>query len=81
MITKFVLNTMLHNIGMSWIICSTKEMFHEIDKTNHSSLLNKGPWYNTSICSKLYRKLFEIFIRYTITDRYHIMYYIFAHDN
>ena len=65
---------------MSWIIYSTKEMFYEIDEINHPSWLNKGQWYNTTICLKLYGKLIEIFIRYTITDRYHLMCYIFAHD-
>ena len=33
--TKFVFNEILHNVGMSWIICSRKEMLNEIDKINH----------------------------------------------
>ena len=39
-----------------------------------------GPWYNTSICKKLHRKLFEIFIRNAITDIYNIMCSIDAHE-
>ena len=31
MITKFVLNAILHHVGMLWIICSNKEMLYEID--------------------------------------------------
>ena len=34
MITKFVLNTILHHVDMSWIISSNKEMNYEIDENN-----------------------------------------------
>ena len=43
--------------------------------------MNKGPWYNTDICSKLHGKLFEYFITHARTDRYHLMCFIVAHDN
>ena len=33
-VTKFVLNTMLHHVGMSWIIGSNQEMEYEISETN-----------------------------------------------
>ena len=56
MITKFVLNEILHHVGMSWIICSNEEIKYEIDKSNCPDWLNKGPWYNTDICSNTYRK-------------------------
>ena len=49
-ITKFVLNEMLHYVGMSWIISSNREMEYEMNKTNHLYCLNKGPWYDTPIC-------------------------------
>ena len=49
-VTKLVLNAMLHHVGMSWIISSNQEMEYEINETNHQDWLNKGPWYNTSIC-------------------------------
>ena len=32
-----------------------------------------GPWYNTCICNKLHRKLFEGIVINAITDRYYIM--------
>ena len=32
MISKFVLNAILHHVGMTWIISSNKEMKYEIDK-------------------------------------------------
>ena len=80
MITKFVLNTILHHVVMSWIICSNKEIFYEIDERNNTDWSNKGPWYNTEICSKLHGKLFEYFITHARTNRYNIMYSIVAHD-
>ena len=30
-ITKFVLDAILHHVGMSWIICSNKKMKYEIN--------------------------------------------------
>ena len=32
MITKFVLNAIIHHVGMSWIICSNEEIKYEMDK-------------------------------------------------
>ena len=57
-ITKFVLNSILHHVVMSWIIRSNQEMKYEMDKNNHQDWLNRGPWYNTSICLKLYGSIF-----------------------
>ena len=34
-ITKFVLNAILHHVGMSWIIISNKEIKYDMDKINH----------------------------------------------
>ena len=42
--------------------------------------MNKGPWYNTSICLKLNGSMFEYFITHARTDRYNIMCSLFAHD-
>ena len=80
MITKFVLNSILHHFGMSWIISSNKEMKYEIDENNHQYWLNKGPWYNISICLKLHVSMFEYFITHAITDRYNLMCSLVAHD-
>ena len=73
MITKFVLNTILHHVGMSWIISSNDEMKYEIDERNHQDLLYKVTWYNTAICLRLHGSLFEDFIIHARTDRYNIM--------
>ena len=62
MITKFVLNAILHHVGMSWIICPNNEMFYEIEENKHPNWFNTGHWYNTAIYSKLHGKLFEHFI-------------------
>ena len=80
LITKFVLNTILHHVGMSWIMSSSKEMNYEMEENNHQDLLNKGPWYKTSICSKLHGSRFEIFITQARTDRYNLMCSFVAHD-
>ena len=58
-ITKFVLNSMLHHLGLSWITSFNREMEYEMNETNHQDWLNKGPWYNRSICSKLHGGRFE----------------------
>ena len=80
MITKFVLNAILHHVSMSWIISSNKEMKFEIDESNNLDCLNKGLWYNTDICSNLHGSLFEDFITHARTDRYNLMSYLVAHD-
>ena len=81
MVTKFVLNSILHHLGMSWIICFNNEMFYEIKETKHPDWFNKVHWYNTAICSKFHGNLFEYFIRHARTDRYHLVCSIIAHDN
>ena len=44
-----------------------------MDKNNYQYWLNKGPWYNTSICLKSHGSRFEDFIKQAITDRYNLM--------
>ena len=80
MITKFVLNKILHHVFISWIISSNKEMKYEIDRNNHQYWLNKGPWYNTSIYLKLHVSMLEYFITHARIDRYNLMCYLVAHD-
>ena len=72
---------MMHHVGMSWIISSKQEMEYEMNtKINHLDWLNKGPWYNRNICSKLHRIRFEDFITQARTDRYNLMCYLVAND-
>ena len=80
MITKFVLNSILHHFGMSWIFSSNKEMKYETEENNHQDWLDKVPWYNKSICLKLHGTMFEYFITHAITDRYNLMCSLVAHD-
>ena len=42
-ITKFLLNAILHHDGISWIISSNQAMEYEMDKNNHQYWFNKGP--------------------------------------
>ena len=48
-------------------------------KINHLDWLNKGPWYNKNICSKLHGIKFEDFITQARTDLYNIMCSLVAH--
>ena len=78
-ITQFLLNTMLHHVGMSYIIETDQQFKYYIDKHN-PYWITGGPWYNTSICKKLHVTVFENYIRNSRTDRYKLMCYIDAHD-
>ena len=80
MIAKCVLNEILHHVVMSWIISSNDETKYEIDERNHQYWLNKGPWYNKDICSRLHGSLFEDFIRNARTVRYNPMCSLVSHD-
>ena len=77
-ITNFILNTILHHVGMLWIIKNLEQLQYDMDKQN-LEWMTDGPRYNTYICNKLHGKLFEGFIRNARTDRYHIMCSIVAH--
>ena len=79
-ITNFLLNAIFYPVGMSWVIRSNDEIGYEIDEINHKYWLNKGPWYNTDICSMLHGSLFEDFITHARTDRYNIMCSLVAND-
>ena len=51
-----------------------------MDESNHPDWLNKCPWYNTEIYSRLHGSLFEDFIKHARIDRYILLCYIVAHD-
>ena len=55
-------------------------MKYEIDESNHQDYLNEGPWYNTTICSRLHGSLFKHFITHARTGRYNLMCSVVAHD-
>ena len=78
-ITTFVLNIMLHHVGMLWIIKNYEKLRYDMDEQN-LDWMTGGPWYNIYICRKLHGKVFEGFIINTRTDRYHIMCSIDAHE-
>ena len=78
-VTVFVLNTLLHHVGMSWIIETHKRLKYDIYQRNQDWTTG-GPWYNTSICQKIHGIVFEEFIRNEITDRYNLMCYIDEHE-
>ena len=78
-ITSFVLNKLLHSVGMSWIIETHEILKYDMDK-NNPNWMTCGPWYNTSICKKIHGTVFEEFIRNSRTDRYNLMCSIDAHE-
>ena len=78
-ITTFVLNKMLHHVGMIWIIENQEELKYDMDILNSDWLLGR-PRYNTSICKKLLGKLFEGFIIDTRNDMNNIMCSIDAYE-
>ena len=47
---------------------------------HNTDWMTGGPWYNTSICTKLHRKVLEGFIRNARTYRYIIMCSIDVHE-
>ena len=51
-----------------------------MDENNPLHFLNRGPWYNTSICLKLYGSLFGDFITHSRTDRYNPICSLAEHD-
>ena len=56
-ITTYLLNTMLHHVGILQIIENHEELKYDMDIQN-SYWLKGGPWYNTSIYNILHGKLF-----------------------
>ena len=80
MITKLMLNTVFHHVGLSWIISSSNKIKYGTKENYHTDRLNKGPRYNTAICSKWHGTVFDDFIRNDRTYRCNIMCSIPAHD-
>ena len=80
MITKFVLNEILHHVDILWIICSNEKMKYEMEKNNHTDWFNKGTWYNIANCSGLHGSLFGYFITHARNDTYNFLCSIVAHD-
>ena len=78
-ITTFLLNTMLHHVGMLWVIENHEQLKYDMD-IQDLDWLTGVTWYNTSICNKSHGKYFEGFIINARTDRYHIMCYIDAYE-
>ena len=60
-INQFLLNTLLHRVGISWIIEKNQEFKYYIYKHN-PYWITGGTWYNTSICKKLYGTFFLIIL-------------------
>ena len=53
-----MLNSVLHHVGLSWIISSNNQMKYDIEETNYN-WLDKGPWYNIPICYNFHGSVFE----------------------
>ena len=77
--TQFLLNTMLHHVGISWIIETYQQLKYYIDR-NNPYWITGGTWYNTYICKKIHGAVFEDYIIDARTERYELMCYIYAHE-
>ena len=77
MVTNFLLNTVLHHVGLSWIIETNQQWEYDIDE-HSSNFLTNGHWYNIYISTKLYGTVFDIYIRNAITKSYISMCFIDA---
>ena len=75
----FVLNTLLHHVGMSWIIETHKQLKYDMEKRN-PHYITGGLWYNTFIYFLIHGTVFEEFIRDSMTDRYYLMCSIDVHQ-
>ena len=53
----FVLNILLHHVGMPWIIETQKQLKYDINK-NITDWMTGSPWYNTYICKKIHGTVF-----------------------
>ena len=60
-ITHFVLNKLLHHVGMSWIIEKNQQLEYEIDK-HDPDLITGGPQYNTFICKNFMEDCLKILL-------------------
>ena len=80
-ITKFVLNEILHHVSILWIISSNKETKFEMNESNHKDWLNNFLWFNTSICLNLDGSMFGDFITHARTDRYNLQTYFHPNLN
>ena len=79
MVTKFVMNTVLQHVGLSWIIETNQKLENNIDKHDPYQI-TCGTWYNVYICMKLHGTVFEIYIRNTKTEKYNIICSIDPHE-
>ena len=77
-ITQFVLNKMVHHVGMSLIIETNQQLKCDIEKHN-PDFITGGTWYNTCICKKIRGTVFENYIRNARANRYKRMFSIDAH--
>ena len=81
MITPFVMNSILHHVGMSCMISSREEMdYDKFTNTENVGWFETFPWHKKNIYSKLYGTTFEGFIKQARTYRYNIMCSLVAHD-
>ena len=76
-VTKFVLDSVLHHVGLSWIIERNQKFQYDIYEHNVDWLRN-CPWYNTPICKNYMEQcLKNILEMQELTDI--ILFVIFMH--
>ena len=63
---------MFQHVGLLWIIKNNIQLKFEID-VQVNQCLDKGPWYNTTICTTLNGQIFECYLKTVSRDRYYFM--------
>ena len=58
MATRFILDSVLHHVCLSWIIETSHQLEYDIYKHN-PDWITYGPWYNTYMCTKLHVTVFQ----------------------
>ena len=61
-ITTFLLNTMLHHVGMLCIIETHEQLQYDMEEQN-LEWMTVGQWYNTSTCKKLHGILLRVLLQ------------------
>ena len=69
---------MFQHVVLTWIIQSNQKLNFDSHHHCYSWIIN-GPWYNTTICSRLHGFSFEYYYITGIQDRHNLMCSIEAH--
>ena len=79
MITPFFIHMVFKHVVFLWIIESNKHLKFDME-VQGSQWIDKGPWYNTKICTKLNVQSFKNDFKTGHKDRYELMCAVDVYD-